>query len=340
MIYSLQGFRVLLCALIFLFHVNSQVEIQIPLFYGIGTLAVSYFFVLSGFVHGLTFDESKTFEDNRKKILSRIFSNYPLHWICLFLMIPLKFKASGINFDFITRFFVNASLLQAWLPFEKYNLDFNGASWFLSDIVFMLLMTVPLCKLTNKIKSLKILFLSILGIQCIEIFLSILFCDKDSNRILYYNPLIRLMDYFAGILVANFVKNYGREIRLKNIYESFVIILIVVLSFIYNYIPKSFTNAGTLYLLPACFSIYILSTQNGFISKFFCNRIFVNLAKGTMYFYMIHQVVNIYFKAVILHLRRAIPSYLCYTVVGGGSILAAFILYKVFNLIKNRRLQK
>lgn len=318
MIYSLQGFRVILCALVFLFHVNSQVEPQNPLFYGFGTLAVSYFFVLSGFVHGITFDDSKTFEDNKKKTLSRIFSNYPLHWICLFLMIPLKLKDCGINFDFIKRFFINVSLLQAWLPFEKYNLDFNGASWFLSDIVFMLLMTVPLCKLANKIKKLKTLFLSILGIQSIEIFLSILLCGKDSNRILYFNPLIRILDYFAGILVANLVKNYGKEFKFKNIYESFVIILIFILSFIYNYIPNSFTSSGTLYLIPACFSIYILSTQNGFVSKIFSNRNLVNLSKGTMYFYMIHQVVNIYCKAVSLHLRKVINAPLYYTVVGGG----------------------
>lgn len=320
MIYSLQGFRVLLCLLVFLFHINSQVATNIELFSGFGTLAVSYFFILSGFVHYISYKPGATFTENKQKTIKRIINNYPLHWICLILMIPLKHSDLALNFKTVERILINASLLQSWIPIQKVCLDFNGASWFLSDMIFMLVMTVPLCKLSNKIKSAKSLLLAILGIQFIELIFSVLLFGEDSQRILYFNPLIRLLDYFAGIVVAKIFKRYGKEFALNNIYELFTIILIIVLSFIYKYIPKSFTNAGTLYLIPACFSIFILSTQNGFISRFFSQKFLVGISKGTMYFYMVHQVVNINFKGVLLHLNKSINTLSYYTLVGGGQL--------------------
>ena len=131
MIYSLQGLRVLLIFLVFLFHMNSSSGSEFLLFKGFGSLAVSYFFILSGFVHMFTFREEASFEENKKKTIHRIVRNYPLHWICLFLMILLRRKTLSLSLSSFFRIFVNASLLQSWIPKKNICLDFNSPSWFL-----------------------------------------------------------------------------------------------------------------------------------------------------------------------------------------------------------------
>ena len=55
-----------------------------------------------------------------------------------------------------------------------------------------------------------------------------------------------------------------------------------------------------------------------------------------MYFYMIHQVVNINFKGMLLHLRISINPFAYYMVVFVGAITMTFILYKIFKLFMNK----
>ena len=336
MINSLQGLRILLCILVFLFHVNSQVDTNIELFSGFGTLAVSYFFILSGFVHYISFKPEATFEENKRKTFNRIKGNYPLHWICLIMMIPLKHSGLSLDFKTVGRILINASLIQSWIPIEKICLDFNSPSWFLCDIIFMILLTVPLCKLVNKVEGKNKLLLCILGIQVLQIFLSFILIDKDKERVLYFNPLIRMFDYFAGIIIGKYWKEHEKSLMAKNILEIFVIILIFIMSYIYRFIPVSFSNAGTIYLIPGCLTVYVISFQLGFISKFLSKNFFVQLSKCSMYFYMIHQVVNINFKGMLLHLRISINPFAYYMVVFVGAITMTFILYKIFKLFMNK----
>lgn len=340
MIYALQGLRVLLCILVFLFHMNSASGSNFILFEGFGTLAVSYFFILSGFVHMYSYKEESTFDENKNKTIKRIISNYPLHWICLIPMIILRRKSLSFSLDSLFRVFINASLIQAWIPNKEVCLDFNGASWFLADIVFMIFMTIPLCKLANKIKSRKGIIFAFIGIQLIEILLSCIFNGKDPEHVLYFNPMIRLLDYFAGIITAKFVKNYGREFRTKHILETVCFLIIFFMTALYSFIPESFAHAGTIYLFTGCFTIFCFSTQNGWISKILTINLFKKLSKGTMYFYMVHQVVNFYFVGFLLHFKKAVNYGMHYTVVGGGSIVAAYVLYKLFSIINNKKSKK
>ena len=335
MIYALQGLRVLLCALVFLFHMNSSSGSDLLLFKGFGTLAVSYFFILSGFVHMYSYKENASIQDNRNKTIRRIISNYPLHWICLFPMILLRRKTLSLSIESVFRIFINAALLQAWIPNKEICLDFNGASWFLADIIFMLLMTIPLCKSANKINSKTGLLLTILLIQIIELSLSLVFYGKDPEHVLYFNPVIRIFDYFAGIITAKFVKLYGKSFKVKHILESFCLGIIFVMGVAYNFIPETLAHAGTVYLLIGCFTIFCLSTQNGWLSKLLSINVFKNLSKGTMYFYMVHQVVNFYFVWFLLHFKKTVNHGVHYTVVGGG--LNHRCLYFVQNFYYHKR---
>lgn len=331
MIDSLNGLRVLLCLMVFVFHVNSQVDAQVVFFRGFGALPVAYFFILSGFVHMYTFNDSMTNDQYKKKTISRIIKNYPIHWLCLFLMIPLKLSGLALNLESIFRLLVNFLLLQSWIPNQDIALDFNGVSWFLSDMIFMIALTVPLCKFVNKISDKRKLFLSIVIIQVIEIILSSLIRiyangNKNITSIVYFSPLIRILDYLSGIVAAKIFRISQKEYKHKTLIQVCCLLYIILATGLYTYLPESFARAGTLYLIPGTFTIWVLASQHGLVSKFFERKTMVNLSKGTMQFFMVHQVVNINIKAILLHTRKDMNSLIYYTIVVGGGCRSTYFI--------------
>ena len=116
--------------------------------------------------------------------------------------------------------------------------------------------------------------------------------------------------------------------------------MVFVIATAYNFLPNSFVNCGTVYLLIGCFTIYCFSTQNGYLSKVLSMNFFKKLSKGTMYFYMIHEVVNFYFLGFLLHFEKSVNYGIYYTVVGVGSLVAAFVLYKIFQIWNRKQAHK
>lgn len=123
--------------------------------------AVSFFFILSGLVTGyssfdkhISFSYSKTMEYVSKK-LKKV---YPLYFITTILAISYSDLAICIaNHAFsdmkmwLIQLIKNLLLIQSW--FQTGYFSYNGVGWFLSSIMFLYLLKVPITACASKIKE-------------------------------------------------------------------------------------------------------------------------------------------------------------------------------------------
>ncbi|MDP9109743.1 MAG: acyltransferase, partial [Pseudomonadota bacterium] len=99
---------------------------------------VSFFFVLSGFILTYVYRDTLTGADTRRGARwqfyrARLARIWPLHLVCLlltllWLRVPEPFSAPVL--------IANATLLHAWIPWDRYFFSYNYASWSISTELF------------------------------------------------------------------------------------------------------------------------------------------------------------------------------------------------------------
>ena len=164
-------------------------------------MAVAFFFVLGGFSMTLGYKDKALVHDfnYRQYLKRRCIKFYPLHWITLLASIPLIFTI--YNWKFVPVFFVNAALVQSWIPVGNIYMSFNYLSWYLADTVFFAVMFPFLFrriwKSTMTHKSILIACLTIVYITVVVVL------PKDFRHAVFYvSPYMRLLDFIFGIFLA------------------------------------------------------------------------------------------------------------------------------------------
>lgn len=157
---SLQGLRIILFIIILCFHGGemypNKTIIFKNFFWGGGTLAVTYFFVLSGFVIGINNDyQIKTIKDYKNYIKHKVGKLYLYHIIFLFLQLPLSHSYFAKGLKALISLLLNICLLQSWIPDNEIWLGFNGPSWYLSTLIFLIAVTPLIYKLSKYIEKLR-----------------------------------------------------------------------------------------------------------------------------------------------------------------------------------------
>lgn len=131
MIKELTSLRFILILVIFFHH-------ALPSYPGGGDMGVACFFVLSGFCYALGYGRKVKAADFDYRVFlkSRLAKFYPLHWITMLIAIPVSLDA-GQGWKNGAILGVNALLMQSWFPLSSVYYSFNGVSWFLSDMLFL-----------------------------------------------------------------------------------------------------------------------------------------------------------------------------------------------------------
>lgn len=167
-----------------------------------GGMAVTFFFVLSGFSLTIGYKDRllQTSFSYKQYFSRRCIKFYPLHWMCLLAAIVLQMSFS---FKEVPVFLANASLLQSWIPDRSYYFSYNAVSWYLSDTIFFAAVFPLICRLIVK-TSVK--WKAGIGALFVILFiLTALFAPtKWHHALLYVNPLVRLTDFVLGIFLALF----------------------------------------------------------------------------------------------------------------------------------------
>jgi peptidoglycan/LPS O-acetylase OafA/YrhL len=191
------------------FHYGGQVfPANLPLLHPVltaGPIAVSYFYVLSGFIMAIAYyrpGNPKPFPRNRYW-LARVARIYPVYLIALLLMVAAKHQGNGG--DPIT-LMLSLTMTQAWVP--GYPLTLNAPGWSLSVEAFFYLV-FPLLMVAAKRHHLTALAIAS-GIfwALTQVLHTLLLNSPDYqpfshlHDFIFYNPLMHLNTFLMGFIVG------------------------------------------------------------------------------------------------------------------------------------------
>ena len=151
-IQSLNGLKAFAILGVFWQHCNITI---LP--FDMGARTYEFLFVASGFLVGYNhFDKERpaTWAESLRNICEKLIRMRPLH-ILTFLLV-FFFGAAGPSFSKtdLMKAAMNVSLLQAWSPDGNVFFSYNGASWFLSALLFCYFMAPVLLRLSHdKVRS-------------------------------------------------------------------------------------------------------------------------------------------------------------------------------------------
>ncbi len=283
---SLRG----IAAIIILLHHQKSISRNLAQndFMANSDLAVDFFFVLSGFVIALNYQNIVfTLKTAISFIKKRFLRLYPLHFIMLLIYLMLELlkyyfeKETGLisnepsfsksNFS---SFISNLFLLQGLVDSE---LSYNEVSWSISfEFYTYILFAFIIFFIRN-----KIIYFSLIVLITI---LSLIFVYKlglmdESNRLGY---LRCSYSFFLGTLAYN-INNKIKDINLSIL--EIPIFLITI--YLFCYIPNTT-------FMPFMFALLILTlnqTNKGYIKRLLNNKFLIYIGKISYSIYMIHYLV-------------------------------------------------
>ena len=135
---ALTGLRAIAALAVFFEHFTALMECRLtdsP----IGGVAVSFFFVLSGFILVYVYKDRLNSAAIPKFYFTRFARVWPLHVVCLSLIILLlPSYLPPTNFPWL-RGLSHCALLQSWYPASDWMFCYNGVAWSISTEAFFYL---------------------------------------------------------------------------------------------------------------------------------------------------------------------------------------------------------
>ena len=304
---SFSGLRLFAFLNVFLLHIGSY---RITSFKNNAAWAVSFFFMISGFLYGYKlYSKNIKLNETSDFSLKKITKIYPLYLITLIIMLPFSgiFNINSVGQDlflWIKIFLYNITLTQSFAFDTKISYAFNGVSWFLSDFIFFMIVTIPIMIILKKlIKNKKdAIFYLIITIIMSFIYVEFIYYLKEDVVIwIYVFPLSRIFEYIAGLLLGIYfnIRGIKEDNKYKFIYTLVELIMIILLILSLYLFPKiKMYNLTSIWIIPNILIIGLFACEKGYISKFLGNKFFVHFGNLTFDAYLLHQVVNMYFYIV------------------------------------------
>lgn len=212
----------------------------------------------------------------------------------------------------IPKLFLNAVLLQTWIPIKEIYFSFNAVSWYLADTMFFAIVFPIVFKwISNTSSKGRVALATALAV--IYVIVALLIPEEKYHAVLYISPYMRLMDFVLGIYLAlGYMKLRERPVRSKNrvISQIVVALLIVFLVLESCLLSESLTIFAPVYWIPVALLILIasLSEQIGG-RKWLLNRWLQCVGEMSFIIFMVHQIILRYTTVVfdkILHLENEI----------------------------------
>jgi peptidoglycan/LPS O-acetylase OafA/YrhL len=268
---STRGFAAIL---VVIFHFGKEV---FPFncdwsFFGVGNIAVSYFFVLSGFVMFLTYNNRGIgYGEFIKRRFARI---APVYYLALLLAIFPELYLHYIKHDYLLeedfylKLFLSVFFLHAYIP--GYALVLNSVSWTLCVEFFFYFLFPFLLLLIRKPRIfMRITFALFIISQCIHLYLANYLHQRYGPlaEFCFYNPVLHLNEFLIGMAGAYFYPLLKNKIHFKTKFISLglFIVIVFVIQFFSSY--ASFHN-GLLAPLFILFIIAVAAENPGMLNYF------------------------------------------------------------------------
>lgn len=324
MIKSLTSLRGVFILFVYLHHCMN-------LYPGGGTLAVAFFFILSGFSMTLGYKDRvlKPEFSYKQYITRRCIKFYPLHWITLIADIPYVLMGV-LNWWLIPLFFVNAALLQTLVPIQKVYFSYNAVSWFLADIMFFAVLFPLVFRFIKSTNSKTRLILAI-AVAIIYVVIAIMVPENFRHAILYISPFIRILDFVFGICLGLWylrIKNNNEIDRLtnnwggQNVLITLIVCLIIMLLVIESCILGAYRLIAPLYWIPIAALILLVSVQKDGVLKVLENKTLLWLGECSFTIFLVHRLVLRYADVFKLFESKIIYVAICFVI----TIVVSFLV--------------
>ena len=268
-------------------------------------LAVSFFFVLSGFILTYRYSEGV---DRVRFYKGRMMRLWPVHLTILVVGIIIGiFRNPIVKHENIPVFFANVLLLQAWVPYTVWPFSFNGVTWSISAEVFFYAL-FPFLVVGNRWRHAAIVSAIIIAamIVAIDYYKPPAGTGKlwtfAPEHFVLQNPGMRVLEFIIGI---GFCKSFLAHRRSFNDYTATMFevgAIISVVSFamatesfpsIFNGLPATvqwLSQSGGMLIFGA--AILVFAYQQGAISKILIHPLLVRLGEISFSTYMLHHAVE------------------------------------------------
>ena len=201
--------------------------------------AVSYFFVLSGFIIGYRYPTLADRGAIAAFYWARFARIWPVHFFCLLASIaslPAAYWASAdaVDWSILT---LQVLLLNAWIPTERFVFGFNPVAWTISvEWFFYLVYPLLLLRWTAtwrwKLAGSALLLLSLTIISTFAAVPAAATADDRNSlstlALLYGNPLARLFEFVLGMTTAMVWHRYRDRIVLSRSVATILQIALIV----------------------------------------------------------------------------------------------------------------
>lgn len=298
-----------------------------------GFFGVDFFFILSGFV--ICYAYKKSLETGKVRgdsfIVYRLARLFPVHFITFLIAFTIHNGTLGLQA------FANLLMLHSWIPASptSFAFTFNAVSWSISTELFFYLTFLLLVTLSRK--NLSILFAFLCAFNLLLVTVANRGMLLDTGWVLYISPFIRVLDFIAGILICQYTEKKRTEqsyieqnkidlnkYTLMEITSLLLLILFTAFGLLNN-VNWNLKN-GMFYLIPGSFIVFAFAFGRGVVSRLLSKRVFVWLGEISFSFYMIHQLVYMYF---VQHFGYLITRIRHIALITGISFIVSLILAAV-----------
>lgn len=354
-IHSLTGMRFIAALVVFFSHVRESLYVGIAAV-AWGGPAVSYFFVLSGFILTWVYDSRLQQIGVRTFYLRRIARLWPLHLTCLFLCLwltaPLVWGDSAAASS-PASLLAQVFLVQAWIPFNNWQYGFNSVSWSISTEMFFYLVFPLWLALPRRWLPLGFLAALAVALAVLALFARFLATGPPDSQwnwaaAAIVNPLVRLPEFVLGMLACRWtfrpanptspgrpVRSAWRDTMLECLVVGLTLAAIVLLiasgiiervyrlpgGAVWGNWLRVASGMGFFALVIAVFSV----TRGG-LSHLLGSRLMIWLGEISYAFYLVHQIVIRYLDDRLLAGWQLIVSALLI------SVLVSGLLFRVIEM--------
>lgn len=310
----------------------------IRLFVQKGESAVSFFFLLSGFI--LTHAYKDKLQNSTHRVVyfvARIAKIYPLYLVAFILDIPrvlTYFYAKYDSYVAIKKVIISALfsllMIQSWIP----NLTsvWNSPAWSLSCeaffYVFFAYMLHPILKIKYKKTALMAIYLAPIVIYVFMVDQMHIPIENPFYATLFRSfPALRITEFIIGILIYAFYSSDNSFIKIVKNHSSVFFWSSITLSILATNLLSEFPKEifSQIFMVPL-FSIIIISgTYDSLkLGIFFSSKMILLLGRASYALYIIHQPIKYYFE---MALSPSIHTGVIYFL---GVVAISLILFKLF----------
>lgn len=288
MIETLQSLRIIFSLTVMLAHFSyAGIEGHST---GVGPM---FFMLMGGFVMSKSYG-TKVLDGSFRYsayLLRRLFKFYPLHLLCLLIVVAARRNTMEAA-DYYT-LIPNLLLVQSWIPVESFYFSGNAVSWYLSDLMFFLLLFPFMYKAIGRMSGRTLLRLvtTLLAVYvCYMVFIQ----TDNLNYWLYVFPPVRLLDFIWGMVLWRCYELYPQVGRLKHpSWAELLLVAAVVLTIVTYPLDERWHVAFIHWLVMVPVLWFFMQGDNcgGIVSRFLKTRTMVWLGGLTLDTYLLHQII-------------------------------------------------